>query len=486
MKLARRLASAGAAVLLPAVQPVMLGGAVATLVSASMQQPAAAENAESVAKVAQAITVRIEGATQGSGVLVKREGNRYTVLTAWHVVGGQRPGEELAVFTSDGRPHSVDGRNIRQIDGTDLASLTFASEEDYATARAGSVRDIKIGSRLYVGGFPLPTTAVPSRLFRFLEGRSIASTTHNSTSGYGLLYSNPTLPGMSGGPVLDETGLLVGVHGRAETDSLMTEQQGVAVKTGSNQGMPIGLYMKTSDRQEKRQAASTERSQEVTAQQQQPRRNPPKENSTSPANSSDMNLYTRIAAVNVCIARGAGVPFDKASGIAGETIAQLIKGMHGSEITQVVPLALSIDDLRKGSINSAVLGAAEICPKELPVDVLKKVEAAAGTVLRPWLSPKSPASESDMNLYTRIAAVNVCIARGGGVPFDKAVGIAGETITQVIQGRHESEITQVGASALSLGDLRKGSINSAVLGAAEICPREVPADVMAKVQAALR
>jgi hypothetical protein len=47
-------------------------------------------------------------------------------------------------------------------------------------------------------------------------------------------------------------------------------------------------------------------------------------------------------------------------------------------------------------------------------------------------------------------------------------------------------ISQVGAKPLSLDDLRKGSINSAVLGAAEICPKEVPADVMAKVQDALK
>jgi len=41
------------------------------------QTPAHAQGAEAVAKVAQAITVRLEGATQGSGVLVKREGKRY-------------------------------------------------------------------------------------------------------------------------------------------------------------------------------------------------------------------------------------------------------------------------------------------------------------------------------------------------------------------------------------------------------------------------
>ncbi|WP_235299976.1 hypothetical protein [Synechococcus sp. GFB01] len=42
----------------------------------------------------------------------------------------------------------------------------------------------------------------------------------------------------------------------------------------------------------------------------------------------------------------------------------------------------------------------------------------------------APASEAEMNLYTRIAAVNVCLARAAGVEFDKAVGIAGETIAR--------------------------------------------------------
>jgi len=98
----------------------------------------------------------------------------------------------------------------------------------------------------------------------------------------------------------------------------------------------------------------------------------------------------------------------------------------------------------------------------------------------------APATEADMNLYTRIAAVNVCIARGAGVPFDKAVGIASETIAQVILGQHDGAIAQVGTKPLGIEDLRKGSINSAVLGAAEICPKEVPADVMAKVQDALK
>lgn len=89
-----------------------------------------------------------------------------------------------------------------------------------------------------------------------------------------------------------------------------------------------------------------------------------------------MALYTRIAAVNVCIARAAGVEFDKAAAIAGETIAQVIQGMHQGAIKQVGTKALSLDELRRGSINSAVIGAVEVCPKEVPADVVKKVNDA--------------------------------------------------------------------------------------------------------------
>jgi hypothetical protein len=107
-----------------------------------------------------------------------------------------------------------------------------------------------------------------------------------------------------------------------------------------------------------------------------------------------------------------------------------------------------------------------------------------------WVAPLSaqaaPASEADMSLYTRIAALNVCIARAAGTDFDKAVAIAGETIAQVIQGQHEGRIAQVGPKALSMDELRRGSINSAVLGAVEVCPSEVPADVRKKVDEAIK
>lgn len=107
-------------------------------------------------------------------------------------------------------------------------------------------------------------------------------------------------------------------------------------------------------------------------------------------------------------------------------------------------------------------------------------------VAGPQPAQAAPATDAEMDLYGRIAAVNACIARAAGVDFDKAVAISGETIAQVIQGQHGGAIAQVSAKPLSPDELRKGSINSAVLGAVELCPKEVPADVMKRVQDALK
>jgi hypothetical protein len=116
-----------------------------------------------------------------------------------------------------------------------------------------------------------------------------------------------------------------------------------------------------------------------------------------------------------------------------------------------------------------------------------------GLVLIPlalWLAPATavaaPASQADMSLYTRIGALNVCIARAAGIEFDKAVAVAGETIAQVIQGQHDGAIAQVGSKPLTIEELRKGAINSAVLGAVEVCPDEVPAEVRKKVEEVLK
>ena len=104
----RTTALAAALSLLPLGQPLLAGSfgiTTATTAVVLHQRAAIAQDASAVARIAKAITVRIEGSTQGSGVIVRKEGNRYMVLTAWHVVSGNRPGEEVGIYTPDGKQH---------------------------------------------------------------------------------------------------------------------------------------------------------------------------------------------------------------------------------------------------------------------------------------------------------------------------------------------------------------------------------------------
>lgn len=238
----RRLPTLLAALLLPTAQPLPLGVAISTGTLWVSQLPSKAQSAEAVAKIAQSITVSIEGATQGSGVLVKRDGNRYTVLTAWHVVSGQRSGEELDIYTPDGQRHELEQGSIKRIGEVDLAVLTFSSSNSYEVAHIGDIKSVSMGGQLFVAGFPLPTTAVPTRLMRFLKGDVIANASVAIPNGYQLLYSNPTLPGMSGGAVLNAQGQLVGIHASAERADQISESSGKAVATGTNQAVSIAYY----------------------------------------------------------------------------------------------------------------------------------------------------------------------------------------------------------------------------------------------------
>lgn len=95
-----------------------------------------------------------------------------------------------------------------------------------------------------------------------------------------------------------------------------------------------------------------------------------------PASSDQLALYARIASVNTCIATRAGQDFEQAAGVAGETIAQLILGVHKGLIQTSGTTPLTIEELRKGSINAAVIGATEICPKQVPDDLSDKVRQA--------------------------------------------------------------------------------------------------------------
>jgi S1-C subfamily serine protease len=202
---------------------------------ALVQNVAVAKSAPEINQIAQAITVRIAvGQGNGSGILLQKNGDIYTVLTAAHVVKGESAGQ-LTVTTADDKQHKA--IEVRRYQGdVDLAIVRFRSTDSYQLAELGDSNKLAGGMDIYAAGFPTPTRVITEPVFVFRRGQVVANSKRVFKDGYALLYDNSTLPGMSGGPILDEAGKVVAIHGKGD------REQGTDVKTGYNAGIPIARF----------------------------------------------------------------------------------------------------------------------------------------------------------------------------------------------------------------------------------------------------
>ncbi|HEY9827068.1 MAG TPA: tetratricopeptide repeat protein [Stenomitos sp.] len=232
-----------ATVMQPMVQfSWMLLGAIAWF---PLQTPIAfALSAPEVGKIARNITVRIDSDSPGSGVMVKQDGESYTVLTAAHVV--PQVDGTYEVVTPDRARYPVLSRSIQRIGNVDLAVLQFKSSQPYTVATLGDANQSLEGTPCYVAGFPGKTVALTEVIFNFTTGQITANANRPLRDGYALVYSNATLPGMSGGAVLNDRGQLIGIHGRSDTTTEAqnpTLNPNIYIKTGFNLGIPINTFL---------------------------------------------------------------------------------------------------------------------------------------------------------------------------------------------------------------------------------------------------
>jgi tetratricopeptide (TPR) repeat protein/S1-C subfamily serine protease len=184
------------------------------------------------------LSVLIQGqAGSGSGVIVQHQGQTYTVITAAHVVTNSIP---YTVTLAD--EHTYRASSVKRLSGVDLAIVTFTSDRPYPVAVLGSSQGIGEASPIYVAGFPAGTAAITRSVYTFTEGTLTARSSKPFSDGYAMVYTNNTLPGMSGGGVFNQFGQLVGIHGRGDVDNKLETSQtnpNIVVKTGFNLGIPI-------------------------------------------------------------------------------------------------------------------------------------------------------------------------------------------------------------------------------------------------------
>jgi S1-C subfamily serine protease len=170
--------------------------------------------------IAKTIAVRIDGANTGSGVIVEHQADRYVVLSNWHVVspGGKLISPKpLTIRTVDGQKHLISPNKIARVGKLDLAILEFQSKRRYSTASIGNSDSLTEGELVYVSGWADPSPQFSTRTYQLLVG-NLSGRIEKPQDGYTLVYTVNALPGMSGGPVLDSRGNLVGINGRATVD----------------------------------------------------------------------------------------------------------------------------------------------------------------------------------------------------------------------------------------------------------------------------
>jgi hypothetical protein len=192
----------------------------------------------SVGKIAPEVTVWIRGVDDaqnfGSGVIVARSGKTYTVLTAFHVVDSP---DQYTIKAPDGIDYPL--KNIQRFQNADMATVQFDSSSSYTLAKLGNSDATELASSAYVAGYPKAGLNVDA-VFTLTKGEISAIIPKNQAKdGYAIAYSTLTRSGMSGGPVFNDAGEVIAIHGRKES-----ERSGASIADGSwvNLGIPISRY----------------------------------------------------------------------------------------------------------------------------------------------------------------------------------------------------------------------------------------------------
>jgi S1-C subfamily serine protease len=159
----------------------------------------------------QKITVRITSANNGgSGVLIARKNNTYLVLTNQHVT---RKDRQFQIQTADGKKHAATLLPNTNLDPKyDLTLLQFSSTSNYTLADIEDRSPLDSNIPILSAGYPFD-----SEQLRFSGGElsqiSEVPMQDGTQIGYVINANEKGIrQGMSGGPILDGRGVVIGIN----------------------------------------------------------------------------------------------------------------------------------------------------------------------------------------------------------------------------------------------------------------------------------
>ena len=180
-------------------------------IKALIGQPPIQLSAPQLNQRARSITVKvISGEALGSGILMYKRDSVYMVLTNDHVIKAGNP--PYQILTPDGKIYEATKISpAKSLQGNDLGLLQFvAADTDYPVAKLGTTpiaethvvaAGFPFSAQGFKDGFVIKSGQVKWVLDKALEG------------GYQIGYTNEVEKGMSGGPLLNRAGELVGING---------------------------------------------------------------------------------------------------------------------------------------------------------------------------------------------------------------------------------------------------------------------------------
>ncbi len=167
---------------------------------------------EQLQQLAQSITVKIFSGDRnnGSGIVIQRQGQQYSVVTNEHVL---TLGIPYRIQTPDGRFHEGTVAREFNFNGQDLAVLQFSANADYVVASLAKASSLNVGDDVFAAGFPFGANPDRHLGFVFTQGKITLLSDRAVNGGYQIGYTNDVQKGMSGGPVLNQQGQVVAING---------------------------------------------------------------------------------------------------------------------------------------------------------------------------------------------------------------------------------------------------------------------------------
>jgi len=161
----------------------------------------------------QQVTVKVENTNNwGSGVIIKRQGNFYWVITNRHVI---EPSKNFCIDTYDGQAYVAKAINPIEFTGIDLGLLVF-----YSSKNSYPIQILPSSSLNIIPKIPVVATGYPY-LFQANKPVGYVSKvgevelilTTPMEDGYSIAYSSEVVKGMSGGGIFNQQGDLLGING---------------------------------------------------------------------------------------------------------------------------------------------------------------------------------------------------------------------------------------------------------------------------------